>query len=469
MRKKWLRVCLPLAMMLMLSGCLFRPPDELYRRPEKSAGYEKLVSAIQSVRSQLMSEFGMSCEDAVIVSGDNTATIQLQDLDGDGERESAVAFLRIPGAEKSLRIYIFRPVGGTYRVCGVIEGAGTAIYSVDYVNLNGIGAKELVVNWQSSSGVYQLGAYTLDELAPPMTGNDADLLATELLLTASSGSNGTGGYRLVDLDQDSRMEIAVVRMGSGDLGSQVELYGWLDGAFVSLSRVALSDGVVSLNRIRSNCLDGEYYPPALYVTCTQADGSKTVDVLAYQNGALCNLSLDETGVSRNRLAENTDVSISDVNNDCVLEIPEITPLPVWGGANSSAFGLVDWGQYTEKGNYRHVMTTYHNIADSWYLEVPEKWKDKITIYRNDSLSGQREVVFALWRGPSQEPVPFLSIYKLTGSNRASRAEMTGRFILREEEEVIYSARLYDCNWDCGLDQVKLMEGFQTIQPSWYSE
>ena len=42
----------------------------------------------------------MKPEDANILAGDNTATIQLQDLDGDGRRESAVTFLRVPGIEK---------------------------------------------------------------------------------------------------------------------------------------------------------------------------------------------------------------------------------------------------------------------------------------------------------------------------------------------------------------------------------
>lgn len=141
-------------------GCLFRPPDELYRRPERSAGYDQLAAAIRSVKTGLEGQFGVSCEDAVIVAGDNTASIQLQDLDGDGQRESAVAFIRVPGVEKSLKIYIFTATDGDYQVRGLVEGDGSAIYSVDYVDLNGAGSKELVVNWQvntrrlSAGGLY---------------------------------------------------------------------------------------------------------------------------------------------------------------------------------------------------------------------------------------------------------------------------------------------------------------------------
>ena len=122
------------------------------------------------MRTALEMEFDASAETAVILAGDNTATIQLQDLDGDGTRESAITFLRIPSIEKSIKIFIFTQIGEEYRVSAVVEGDGSAIYSIDYVDLNGSGYKELVVNWQISTGVYQLGVYTLDELMLPVSG-----------------------------------------------------------------------------------------------------------------------------------------------------------------------------------------------------------------------------------------------------------------------------------------------------------
>lgn len=115
------------------------------------------------------------------------------------------------------------------------------------------------------------------------------------------------------------------------------------------------------------------------------------------------------------------------------------------------------------------MTTYHNVTDSWYLVIPQEWEGKITISRNDQVIGQREVIFSLWQGEDKEPVPFLSIYRLTGLNRAARSTREGRFVLREEENVIYSAAFYDSDWDCGLDETSLLEYFRTIQADWYSQ
>lgn len=491
MSKKWLRLLLPAALMLLLSGCLFRPPDELYMRPEQSVEYDQLVSAIKEVRSGLEAEFGVSSEDAVIAAGDNTASIQLQDLDGDGERESAVVFIRIPGAEKPLKIYVFTQIEEDYQVTGLVEGTGSAIYSVDYVDLNGEGKKEMVVDWQVSAGVYQLGAYTLDELMPdrPKTRDSeqpgivfpavdrSELLATELLLTGCSGASDGGsyssGYQLLDIDQDTRTEIAVVSIDASGFSSQVEVYGWQDGAFIKLSSAGLSAGAVALNRVQANYLGGEYYPPALYVTCTLADGSKAIDVLtcqqAEEQAQLVNLSLDpESRVSRNRLVGYTDVEPTDINGDYVLEIPSPSPLPAYGESGASNFWLIDWYQYDQTGAGRQVLTTYHNKTDGWYLEIPESWKGRISISRSDSLSGQREVIFSLWQGEEEAPQAFLSVYRLTGSNRTLRARASQRFILREDTEVIYAARFYDCDWNCGLNETDLLDRFHIIETSWYS-
>lgn len=476
------------AMALLLTGCLFRPPDELYRRPERSAGYDQLAAAIRSVKTGLEGQFGVSCEDAVIVAGDNTASIQLQDLDGDGQRESAVAFIRVPGVEKSLKIYIFTATDGDYQVRGLVEGDGSAIYSVDYVDLNGAGSKELVVNWQVNTGVYQLGAYTLDELEPAadaavlpqnQAADRASLRATELLLTSCStaveGGAYSSGYRLLDIDQDTRTEVAVVRLDTAALSGQVELYGWRNGRMESLSTTALSAGITGLNRVTAGYLAGTYYPPALYITCAQSDGSRTTDVVAYQPGGhegemhLVNLALNDHGVSRERLRGTAELGPSDVNNDVVLELPQVRMLPQDRDPGGASAWLVDWYQYSQDGARSRVMGTYYNVTDGWFLETPDSWEDKISVSRSDVVSGQRQVVFSLWQGEDEPPVPFLSIYKLTGSNRTTRAQAEGVITLREEEDVIYAAQFYDCGWDCGLTENDLlMKNFQTIQTSWYS-
>ena len=482
MKQKWTALGLVLAMFMTLSGCLFRSPDDLYRQPERSTGFEQLNAAIRAVRTGLETEYATQVEDVTIMAGDNTASIQLQDLDGDGLRESAVTVLRVPGIEKPIKIYIFTQIGEEYVVTGVVEGEGNAIYAMDYANLNGEGRKEVAVNWQISTGAYQLGVYTLDDIDLPGEGLDeedavtairgltrAELKATERLLTRCSvASDGSSGCRLLDMDRDTRTDVLVTRMDAVGLSSQVELYGWRDGSLTSLAVTELSAGITSLSRIRTNYLAGQYNQPALYINSTLADGSRAIDVIAYVNGALTNVAMDASGVSRELIQGYTEVNPTDINGDSVVELPSPSQLPVYGESSSSNFWILDWAQYDERGNRSHVLTTYHNVSDGWYLIIPESWRNQITISRNDQVTGRREVVFSHWRGEDQEPQPFLSIYRMASSRSATAVE-NGWTILREEENIVYAANFHNCSWNCGLDEMDLLERFDTIKASWHYE
>ena len=480
MKKRLIGLGMVLVMVLSLSGCLFRSPEDLYRQPEKSAGYEKLNEAIRKVRNALELTYGVTVEDAGIVAGDNTASIQLQDLDGDGSRESAVTFLRVPGVTKPLKIVVFTQVGEEYQVTGMVEGEGNSVYSIEYRQVNETGRKELVVNWQISTGAYQLGVYTLDELvgAEELSSlqektdsaqvDFSKLIGSELLLTwCSVASDGSSGARLTDIDQDTRTELAVVRVDSSGMNSYVELFGWRDGAMASLGTVNLSKGITELSWVRLNYLSGQPEPPALYITSTLANGCKAIDVVAWMDGELKDLTLDRSGISREILQGYTEVLPSDINGDYILEIPSPSLLPSYGENYSADFWLIDWCQYDEDGHRNHVMTTYHNVSDGWYLEIPESWRDQITISRNDQVTGQREVIVSRWMGEDEEPEPFLSVYRIS-SSRGDQVTENGWFLLREEENVIYAAQFHG-TWDCGLDEQGLRDRVKTIQTSWYYE
>lgn len=149
----WLAV-----LVLTLSGCFFRAPADLYQSPEQSADYLSLTQTIRNAKNALSQEYGVEVEDISVMSGNNTALIQLQDMDGDGATETAVTFFRVPDADRPLKIYFFtKSDEDTYTASAVVEGTGSSIYRVDYVDLNGNGTKEVVVSWQMNTGAYLLG------------------------------------------------------------------------------------------------------------------------------------------------------------------------------------------------------------------------------------------------------------------------------------------------------------------------
>lgn len=111
------------ALVLVLSGCVFTKPEaSLYRLPKLSGEYESLESQIDALLSS-------GAEYAAPTSGSNLQSVQMIDLDGDGEEE-AVAFFRRANDKKPMKIYIFKAAGDHYERYAVIEGTSNQIYSV---------------------------------------------------------------------------------------------------------------------------------------------------------------------------------------------------------------------------------------------------------------------------------------------------------------------------------------------------
>ena len=127
--------------LLSLAGCSLHSDDDLYHIPEPPREFQNLTNRISTVTDQ-------GAEYSAPLSGENIQNIQLQDLDGDGVVDSAITFFRMSGEENPLKIYIYRQTEGDYELEAVIEGAGTAINYVDYVNLDDKPDKEIVVSWQ---------------------------------------------------------------------------------------------------------------------------------------------------------------------------------------------------------------------------------------------------------------------------------------------------------------------------------
>ena len=467
--KKWLSAALMAASMLLLSGCIFKTPDDLYQMPQRSPGYEKLTARIEYVRRTLELQYGTVVEPAVIYSGDNTSNIQMQDLDGDGETETAATFLRVPGAERPLRICLFRKLeDADYELSCMVEGEGAAIYAVDFEDLSGDGNKELVASWQASANAYRLGVYALNHSAwtgteqseegEEDTGFNSFPEATELMSTTYSG------YSLLDLDQDTLMELAVIRVDSAGTNSRMELYGWNEGGLTLRSVAQLSAGITALTDVTPNFVSDNIR--ALYVSGVLMDASQTTDIVVWRNERLVNLTMNlETGVS-NETIQGYNISPADVNSDTILEMPRPHLLPGGAEGGTGNVWLIDWSQYNIKGKAKRVFTTYHNILDGWYMELPDHWVDQITISRTDSVSGERAVVFSRWNGAEKEPTPFLVIYKLTGPNRSIRAAQAGRFVLSEDDSTIYAASLLGGRWDCGLDEAGVRDRFHRTTSGW---
>lgn len=456
MKKNWMAAALLSVVLLCLSGCAFASPEELYAVPRASEDYKNLQDQIDLVR-------GAGAEYAGPLFGTNTQPVQLMDLDGDGVQE-ALAFFRSTDAEDAhpLKIYIYRQTDdGNYEVWNIVEGDAPAINSISYEDLDGKTTpagnldKELVVSWRLSDKIYRLEAFSV-------TGQEV-----EALLPAVSYTE----YVLWDMDKDNQKEIVIITLNTVDSVYQADYYDCQSGQMVLRSTAPLSGKITGLasntRPLTSYLYNDGIAEPAIFVTSTLITGVVT-DIFAWRDDELVNITLDPaTGMSDSTFRLNTSISIQDINGDGYPEVPKPTALPTPDASSSLDFWQVQWMQYDLWGEATVVSTTYYNGEDGWYLEMPEGWQGRVALSRLDnSGSGERGVLFYPYSAQQSEGVamrPFLSIYRLTGPNRMTRANAEGRFILLEEDDVIYAAQFHDgSGWDCGVDQEGLRALFHLI-------
>ena len=406
------RLLLAAGLLLLLTGCFSQSVDELYRAPRAPEDYLKLDEKINEV-------LNAGGEYAAPLTGELTQKVQLQDLDGDGVQE-AIAFFRVSGDERPLKIYIYRQVEEDYEVAAIIEGSGSAINSVSYENLDDSPSREIIVDWETAGQTYSLAAYSIDRYE-----------VLELMRTEHSG------FQIYDLDGDGQKEIVVLHAASGadtlqaetlyaanQAESRAELYNFRDGVVELDSWAPLSRNVERLVSMSAGYLRDMV--PALFVTSTYAVNGQITDILAWKDGTLANVTLEpDTGESGSTVRWDTEVSSTqvtcmDINHDGIMELPSAYALPDPENTGTAPnFWAIRWQQYDVGGGAHQVYTTYHNNQDGWYFILPASWEGKLTLSRSNLAGGgERAVVFSYWEGDEAvAPATFLAIYKLTGDNR----------------------------------------------------
>lgn len=461
--KRWFLGLLgAVVLMTLLAGCefkLFKSADELYTRPQLPYDYQELESTIKTVKSSL-TQNGMSAEDLTPLSGSNPSAVQLLDLDGDGKNEAAAAFFRVATTDdsnsKPLQIYIFRRgAGSSYEIAYNMGGEGNNIDSIYYEDLDGDGRKEVIVGWQLTTRVSVLSVYALGQAEP-----------AELIHATYNES-----YALVDLNGDGYKEVSVIqRDDSGENLSRVEYYTYQEGVLTMTSSAQLSQNVLDVVAVRGGLLaDGV---PALYVT-SSCEGGQVTDIFVCRDGILTNITMNpESRLSNDTLRDYTEVSATDINRDGVLEIPVALALPKVSADSAITYRIIYWRQFSSDGTASVACLTYHSVDSSdsgWYLVLPNEWDGQIMVERDDSeyYRGERAVVFYYRNSGNGSPQRFLTIYKLTGSNRNARAALGDREMLwTDDETVIYAAEFTEDGWDCGLNMDQLKARFNRYMKEW---
>ena len=427
-------------MAVLLSGCFFKSVDELYALPKQSEEYYELQSEIDRLMVS-----GTSY--AAPTSGANQQSVQLADLDGDGEDE-AIVFLKASG-ERPLKAYIFDREDGSFQNVAVVEGDGNSFASVEYVQIDGNPGVEMVVGRQVSDQVLQsMSVYAMRDgrMVELMTANYTE-------------------YTTVDLDGNGNTDLFLLRFNPDERTGIAEYYRYNGDQIEREPEALMSTSVDGVRRIIVGNVDTGV--PAVFVSSMYDENSIVTDIFALRDGTFTNITTEGASGTSAQTVRNYYVYATDIDSDGIVELPQPKQLPSYGeSAPEDVYWIIDWYQLSINGERHKEMTTYHNYSGGWFLRLPEEWEGNITISRSEEVSGVWGYVISQWNGYAEPPEPVVTIYAFSGDDRNTLAQSGGRFVLREKGDVTYAAALGTGEWAQALSEEDVASMFNLIHVDW---
>jgi len=425
-------------LVLLLTGCLRVTAEELYALPVVSEEYLRLQAHIDELLNQ-------GAEFAPPTRGPNRQAVQLVDLNGSGIAE-VIAFFSIPG-ESALNVYIFELIDGDYTIADIIEGVGTEIESVRYIDMDGDGMLEIVIGWQMQSLRF-MSIYS-------MAGFHNQVLVSGVEYTEIS---------IFDMSGDGTDDVIIFRLPTQETGAVAEVYYLMQDGEIIREEARLSNGIESISRIMTGRLIDD--SPAIFIDSegTFENGSLVTDILAEHRGNFTNVSMiSETGISEDTVRHR--MASSDINKDGIIKVPALRLLIA---QSETEYFAIDWYSFRSSGYSNLALTTYHNNFDEWFLILPSDWRGKVSVRREDATPGERTIIFSYFANPEGPHNDFLKIFKLSGENAQERADTGDRILLMTEGNSAYAFELLarPNNFGITFSESVIKENFRLIYSDW---
>ena len=434
MKKRYI-IFYVLIVVFFISGCSMTTVDKLYSPPLRSDGYTNLQSVMQSTMS--------GCEYAAPQSGENQQTVQIADLDGDGQKEYLL-FAKNSSAEKPLRIFIFSGDGETYHLQDTIELSGSSFDKVDYVRMDRNSGVELVIGCQVSDQVLRtVSVFSMSE------GKTERILMTHY-----------SGFLCTDLDKNGLRDLFVFYPDPENAEKCVaECYGYRNGMLDRSQTVPLSAPVDKIRRILVGKLqDG---PTAVYIASNIDDASIITDAVAFLDQKLINVCLTSESGNSVQTIRNFSVYADDIDNDGILELPSlVSPAVPEGTKSDETQYVIRWYALNSDGSTVDKAHTYHNFAGKWYLQIDSGIAKQLIVTKKGS-----SYEFGIFQ-PNSDPLKLMTLTVLTGQKREEQAVQDNRFVVYKNESTIYAVKLEVASATYGITQESILSGFHLIVQDW---
>jgi hypothetical protein len=245
----------------------------------------------------------------------------------------------------------------------------------------------------------------------------------------------------------------------------MELFSLMKDGEVNSSVTYLTAGVELISRVLTGALsDGT---PAVFVEGRYAGSGVITDIFVCDDGNAKNIAPREPVDDQLFTARTITVYSSDVNGDGVIDVPYPVLLPAQSESN---YYMLEWYNFSSDGSYSIALETYHNYNDGWFFVLPENRDRDLSVRREDSVPGERTVVFSFVDGDYDGDTDvdfsdFMRISVISGDNKEERSALPGRFTLYTKSDSIYTAEILP-EAGTSVTESLVRENFSIILSDW---
>lgn len=388
---------------LALSSCKLSGLDSntLLTPPQMNAADREILKAIESVSSSYKLVYPKT--------GSYQTAITSADITGDGENEAVCFYL--DGSSKTVNFIILESIDGSWNIKGRGSSRASAVDRVNFCDLNGDGIKEIVIGWQFLSG---------EEKAIEIFRFGTDVTMQSLY---------TGMCNSFIAFDDS---VVVISRNTSGKTASASLIGRSGNSVSILSTVSLNNSITSFIAMQSGELPDSRR--AIYIDEQLDSLMYTTEILIFDRKGELSRSTDtiNTQTIRTRAYRCTDV-----NSDKRLDIPVEKSFPEYERNNvSENLSYVEWYDY-DGSALNKITTAYTSINEQYMIELPNEWKDRITVQR--AAENERAVRF-YYIGEENKLTPMFSIRVFSQQEYSDTVQSLGWKAIATSSENVYTFR-----------------------------
>lgn len=449
--KKIIAICLIAIICLSFCSCDFSlSAVDTLMRPPKLSGESSLL--------QIAFEKSLDNADSVImknpISGDNRSSFLFYDLDNDNSQE-AFAFYSDPTSSETAYFSIFKNVSDNWVRVANIKGRGEEIYEIEFADVNGDGAFEIIISWTFLTAVDNNKSNSFSNISDRVltiysyTEEETKLITTEYFTDIF----------VDDFNNDKCHEILLLNINLANIENRTtaRLLSFNSDYLVDRDITLTLSNMVDIYNISTDALNGN---TRIYIDGLINENILITELINIKHEDFStNLPLYDANTSEIPLtARGTQIFSLDIDNDGIVEIPtqEIMPNAFNVSNNSSEktpLSLTVWSEL-EENELSVDFKCLYNVSDNYLYKIPDTWINKVSISYNSDNS---ILTFYAISAENTDNIEIIS-FKVFNTNEWNN--YSGKYTELFETDILVYAYLF--NDISGYDEDILLKNFVIV-------